>query len=516
MIVIVDYGVGNLYSLKSSLAFLGENACVTGDPAEIRRAEKIILPGVGAFSDAIGKLKKAGLDTVLKKEAARGKPLLGICLGMQLLFEESHEYGVTEGLGLIKGKIRSVEADLGEPLKVPHMGWNRLEIRDEAGDDPVFRYFENGDYVYYVHSFYGTDCGESVLAGSRYGVFVPGVVRSGSVYGMQFHPEKSGSAGLGLLKAFVGPGAEEEKEKPSVLSAAGAGSAGADPRKEKTAAGKTEGSRKPDTGGRGTSAPDRAPLELFPAIDLREGRAVRLYQGDYDRMTVYDDDPAAAACRFREGGAGNLHLVDLDGARDGTAANFPVIRRIVEETGLFVQVGGGIRNEERILRYLDIGVSRVILGTAAVTDGGFLREMVKKYGSRIAVGVDVRDGKAAIRGWTEITEKDGIGFCRELAEAGVETVIYTDISRDGAMAGTNLAAYEELRRAVPELKIIASGGVRFEEEIRTLRNMGLHGAILGKALYTGDLRLDRALELAGRVESGSGAGGGDRGGARGE
>ncbi len=200
MIAIVDYGVGNLFSLKSSLAALGLESCVTGDAEEIKKADRIILPGVGAFGDAIEKLESTGLVPLIKAEAQR-KPLLGICLGMQLLFEQSCEYGIHKGLGLIPGQVRTLKDDLADKsLKVPHMGWNGLDVKR---DDPIFRYFEDGEYVYYVHSFYAAGCEESTLATSQYGnLAVTGLVRRGNVWGCQFHPEKSGDAGLRLLKAF--------------------------------------------------------------------------------------------------------------------------------------------------------------------------------------------------------------------------------------------------------------------------------------------------------------------------
>lgn len=200
MIAILDYGVGNLFSLSGSLKALGLEAEITGDPDRLQAADRIILPGVGAFGDARAKLEEAGLVSVLKKEAEK-KPLLGICLGMQLLFDTSMEYGVYKGLGLIPGQVEDLKGALTDKnLKVPHMGWNRLEIKK---DDPLFRYIENGAYVYYVHSYYAAHCEESTLAVSMYGnVPVTGVVRRGNVWGTQFHPEKSGDTGLLILKAF--------------------------------------------------------------------------------------------------------------------------------------------------------------------------------------------------------------------------------------------------------------------------------------------------------------------------
>lgn len=199
MIAIIDYGVGNLFSLSSSLSILGLENKITGNADEIRAADRIILPGVGAFGDAMQKLVDTGLVPVLKEEAQK-KPLLGICLGMQLLFEKSYEYGEHEGLGFIPGEVAPLRPDLTDPnLKVPHMGWNALQI---LRDDPLFRYVKNGEYVYYVHSFYGKNCAANTLAVSEYSLPVTGVVKSGNVYGCQFHPEKSGDTGLRLLKAF--------------------------------------------------------------------------------------------------------------------------------------------------------------------------------------------------------------------------------------------------------------------------------------------------------------------------
>ena len=235
-------------------------------------------------------------------------------------------------------------------------------------------------------------------------------------------------------------------------------------------------------------------MKLFPAIDLRGGKVVRLTEGDYDRMTVYGDDPAATADGFRGAGAECLHVVDLDGALEGDAVNFSVVEKIVQ-SGLFVEVGGGIRSEERIERYLAVGAKRVIIGTIAVEKPDFALKMIKKYGESVAVGVDARDGKVAIHGWKTVTDKDAFEFCEFLRDAGADCVIYTDISRDGTLSGANLSAYERLAR-LDGLKVIASGGVTRTEEIRSLAAMGLYGAIVGKAVYTGALDLREALAAA--------------------
>ncbi|MDO5602926.1 MAG: 1-(5-phosphoribosyl)-5-[(5-phosphoribosylamino)methylideneamino]imidazole-4-carboxamide isomerase [Oscillospiraceae bacterium] len=235
-------------------------------------------------------------------------------------------------------------------------------------------------------------------------------------------------------------------------------------------------------------------MELFPAIDLRGGRAVRLTQGDYDRMKVYSGDPLAVAADFYETGARNLHIVDLDGAREGRPVNRDTVAALAK-LGFFTEVGGGVRDEARIEDYLSCGAGRVILGTVAVRDFDFVCRMVKKYGEQIAVGVDARDGKVAVSGWEEATAIDGIAFCERCRDVGVKTVIYTDIAKDGGLSGANLPLYQTLR-AVEGLDVVASGGVSFESDVAALRDMGLYGAIIGKALYEGRLDLKTCLRLA--------------------
>ena len=200
MIAVVDYGVGNLFSLRSSLQTIGADVTVTGEAEVIRRADKILLPGVGAFEDAAAKLRESGLDAVLREEAAKGKPMMGICLGMQMLFDRSLEYGEHEGLGLIRGTVRPIADVIPADLKIPHIGWNALHFG--ADKHPLFRYLEEGDCVYFVHSYYAADCEESVIATAEYGAELTAAVASGNVCGCQFHPEKSGKVGLDILRAF--------------------------------------------------------------------------------------------------------------------------------------------------------------------------------------------------------------------------------------------------------------------------------------------------------------------------
>lgn len=234
---------------------------------------------------------------------------------------------------------------------------------------------------------------------------------------------------------------------------------------------------------------------LFPAIDLYQGKAVRLFQGDYAQMTVYSEDPTMVAMDFRDAGATHLHLVDLEGARFGTTSNLNTIRKIVAMSQLSTEVGGGIRNMQTVERYLDIGVDRVILGTAAVTDRAFLEQALDRFGKKIAVGVDLKDGYVAIRGWTEKSALTAEDFFAQMQALGVATVICTDVSRDGAMQGTNRELYRTLSKKFT-IELIASGGVSSLEDIVALRQMELYGAIIGKAYYTGAVALREALEVA--------------------
>lgn len=234
---------------------------------------------------------------------------------------------------------------------------------------------------------------------------------------------------------------------------------------------------------------------LFPAIDLVGQKAVRLLKGDYAQMTIYSENPLEVARNFEAQGAQHIHMVDLEGARDGGTPNLSAVEQVARETGLFVEVGGGVRSMEAVARYFAAGVDRVILGTAAVNDEALLREAVAKYEEKIAVGADVRDGFIAIKGWLEKSELSLAAFLEKMQSIGVKTVICTDISRDGAMQGTNLELYAELNGRY-DLQIVASGGVSSLDDVRRLREIGLYGAIIGKACYTGAIDLREALEVA--------------------
>lgn len=234
---------------------------------------------------------------------------------------------------------------------------------------------------------------------------------------------------------------------------------------------------------------------IYPAIDLFEGKAVRLLRGDYNNMTVYENDPTVLAKRFSDCGAKQMHIVDLEGARNGSTPNMDVVLSIKKAGGMFCEVGGGIRDLKTAETYLSHGIDRVILGTAAVTEKGFVEDAVSEFGSGIAVGIDIRDGYVAIKGWTEQSDLEAISFCQRMEQIGVQTLIVTDISKDGALNGTNHELYRKLTSEL-RFQIIASGGVSSSDDIVKLKNEGLHGAIIGKAYYTGAINLSEAIEVA--------------------
>ena len=234
---------------------------------------------------------------------------------------------------------------------------------------------------------------------------------------------------------------------------------------------------------------------ILPAIDLLGRKAVRLLKGDYNQVTVYSDSPLEVAREFKSLGAMHIHMVDLDGAKYGTTPNMDIVAEVAENTGLFVEIGGGIRSMDTVKKYIDAGVSRVILGTAAICDKAFLKEAVRTYGEKIAVGADVKDGKIAVKGWLEQSDVTLDEFFLKMQNLGVKNIICTDISRDGAMRGTNLELYRELS-AKYSLDITASGGVSSIEDVKELRKMNLYGAIIGKAYYTGAVDLKEAIEVA--------------------
>ncbi len=236
-------------------------------------------------------------------------------------------------------------------------------------------------------------------------------------------------------------------------------------------------------------------MNIFPAIDLYGGKAVRLYKGDYARMTIYSDNPVAVAKDFAAAGAKYIHIVDLEGAKNGDTPNLSVVCDIKKQSGLFCEIGGGVRSMQVVDRYMQAGIDRVILGTAALADPAFLQAAVEKYGEKIAVGVDLKDGFVAVKGWTETSDMPAFAFCEQMQKIGVKTIICTDISKDGAMQGCNHDLYREMSEKFT-MQIIASGGVSSIEDVKRLAAMDLYGAIIGKAYYTGDINLKEAIEVA--------------------
>lgn len=234
---------------------------------------------------------------------------------------------------------------------------------------------------------------------------------------------------------------------------------------------------------------------IFPAIDLYEGQAVRLFKGDYAQKTVYSNDPAAVALDFKKCGATHIHLVDLQGAKSGETPNFDTVCKIKKQSGLFCEIGGGIRDMDTVEKYVQSGLDRVILGTAAVENTDFVKNAVERFGDKIAVGIDIKDGLVAIKGWTEKSQLNAFDFCDKMQEIGVKTVICTDVSKDGALNGTNRELYQKLSNRF-SINIVASGGVSTVDDIAALRNMNLYGAIIGKAYYTGAIDLKSAIEVA--------------------
>ncbi len=235
-------------------------------------------------------------------------------------------------------------------------------------------------------------------------------------------------------------------------------------------------------------------MNIFPAIDLFNHKAVRLFKGDYNQMTIYSENPSEIALDFKNQGAKFIHIVDLEGAKSGETPNLDTVKKIIDSSGLFAEIGGGIRSMEVIDKYISIGAGRVILGTAAVSDEEFLKEAVKKYGDKIAVGIDIKDGYVAIKGWTEKSAYDCFSFCEKMQNIGVKTIICTDISKDGAMQGTNHQLYKELSEKF-DMQLIASGGVSSLDDIIKLNHLGIYGAIIGKAYYTGAIKIKDAIEV---------------------
>ena len=452
-VAIVDYGSGNLHSAAKAFERAARESghdqpiVVTSDPAQVAGASRVVLPGVGAFADCRRGLDAIPgmIDALNESVVKQGKPFFGICVGMQLMAERGREYQVTPGLGWIAGEVDRI-APNDPNLKIPHMGWNTLNMLKThplLADIPLG---SDGLHAYFVHSY-------RAQAGAA---------------------QRPGGAGR-LRRSAHGHRRARQHGRHAI------------PSREEPAAG-------PEA--------DREFFEvdamiLFPAIDLKEGLAVRLQQGDMARATIFHRDPAAQARAFELQGFKHLHVVDLDGAFAGKPMNGDAVDRILETVGLCLQLGGGIRDMATIDAWLAKGVNRVIIGTAAVRDPALVKDAAKNYPGRIAVGLDARDGKVAVQGWAETSELSALDIARRFEDAGVAAIIYTDVTRDGMLKGLNLDATIALADAI-SIPVVASGGLASIDDIKAMlepRAKKLQGAIAGRALYDGRLDAAEALKL---------------------
>ncbi|EKD76496.1 MAG: Phosphoribosylformimino-5-aminoimidazole carboxamide ribotide isomerase [uncultured bacterium] len=436
MIAIIDYKAGNIASLVAALKRLGQDCVVTSDPKVIQVADKVIFPGQGRAAPALRELQRTGIDKIIP---LLKQPFLGVCLGMQLLMESSEEDNA-QCLGVIPGQV--VKFRTAAP--VPQVGWN------------------NG--YYFVHSYFVETALQYTVSRAQYGgQWFASIIAKDNFFGVQFHPEKSGAAGLKLMQQFC-------------------------------EAGKIQ------------------PTQIIPAIDLLNGKCVRLRQGEYNQATQYSDDPVAVAQQFAQQGATWLHVVDLDGAKVGAPVNQKIIKELVDKSGLRVEVGGGIRISETAKQYLDAGVDRVILGTAAIQRPELVGELISTYGrERVVVGLDVKSGAVATQGWTVNTGISLLEALGQFKKYNLQYVIVTDVSKDGMLAGPNLELAKKVQQA--GFDVIVSGGVTTQQDIKAVQAMNAAGMIIGKALYEGKLtikqpgftkRIIACLDIAqGRVVKGT-------------
>ncbi len=437
-IAVIDYNAGNIASVTHALNHLGYDYTVTCDPKTILAADKVIFPGQGRAAPAMKDLRASGLDDVLKKIEV---PFLGICLGMQLLFSHSEEDD-TKCLDILPGCV--TRFDVRSCHKVPQMGWNTVQ---QSRTSPLFSDIPDVFYTYYAHSFFVPADEAYTLAHSIYGsTKIASIVQKNNFFGVQFHPEKSGDVGMQILKNFC----ELETVQNKTL--------------------------------------------ILPAIDIINGQCVRLYQGDYDKQTTYGNSPLTQANAFVEKGAQYLHIIDLEGAKDGAPKNADVIISVAKSVSIPVQTGGGIRTRESARYYLDNGVSRIILSTSAISDPDMIRELIAEYGpGRVVVSIDARDEKVAIKGWREESSLTVTELLNSLRPLGVTTIIYTDIKSDGTLKGPNYAALQKVLGL--GFKVIAAGGMTAVEDVAELNVKGVYGAIVGKALYEGSFDLESATRI---------------------
>lgn len=459
MIAIIDYKSGNIASLCAALDRLNQQYpdlqyTVTNDPAVIRSADRVIFPGQGRSGPAMRELQRLGLDTVIKELT---QPFLGICLGMQLLADFTEEDS-TPGLGIMPVQVKRFSGKTadGVVLSVPHMGWNQLSVTQA---DSVLRTVTSGDYVYFVHSYYMEPNPEYTLATVSYGELAAAIVRKDNFVGMQFHPEKSGVAGMKLLENFC------------------TGSAG---------------TRSAGTAEFDSVELDSAKFELWPAIDLINGTCVRLTQGDYNQVTTYASDPVELAKQFEKQGANGIHIVDLDAAKVGTPVNQAVITRIVQAVNIPVEIGGGIRSMDIAETYLNTGIKRVIIGTAAIEQPELVTDLIQRFGpDSVVISLDVKAGKIAVRGWLESSALSLDQVLSDMVNRGVRNIIITDIEKDGTLSGISTNLVQRLVKQFSEigLAIYMAGGVTSSADVQVAKLAGARGVIIGKALYEGTINL---------------------------
>jgi phosphoribosylformimino-5-aminoimidazole carboxamide ribotide isomerase len=438
-IAVIRYNAGNIQSVLNALERLGVAAILTDDPAEIRAAERVIFPGVGEASTAMRYLRERGLDEVIRSLT---QPVLGICLGMQLLGEHSEEND-TECLGIVPARVRKLPN--GDGLKVPHVGWNTVQ----AIDNQLFENITPNPYFYFVHSF-AMELNEATIAQTDYGIQFTSAVQWRNFYGVQFHPEKSAGAGEQLLRNFIWNSIEIGNSFPKVANFRKA----------------------------------VANFDTVPAMDLINNHCVRLRQGDFAQRTDYAADPVAVAKQFEATGFQRLHMVDLDGARAGKPQHLHILQRVAAETSLIIDFSGGIKTDADIEAVFVAGAAMAAIGSVAVKDKPLFFKWLQKYGpEKTLLGVDVRDEKLAISGWLEQTEIGLFEFLEEMAGAGVRQVFCTDIGRDGLLTGPSTELYQRVLAQFPGLRLIASGGVSKPEDLAELAAIGCTGAIVGKAIY---------------------------------
>ena len=424
--------MGNLRSVGKALEHVGAEPFLTSDHARVREADGIVLPGVGAMPKAMERVRDLKLDQLLRERVEAAVPVIGLCMGMQLLFDSTTEMGGAEGIGLLRGPVEALDAP---GLKVPQIGWNPVSWR----------------------------------RASPLNEGLPGAVR--------LLPRQ-------LLRAAPGRPGRRARHRGVRERVRERGGAGAGVRVA-VAPGEV-GAGRPATAEELRLARSLAVI-LLPAVDIRDGKAVRLRQGHFDQETVYADDPLEAARSFVEAGARFLHIVDLDGAREGEPANLEHVERITSELDVPVELGGGLRSIASIRRALAAGASRVVLGTAAFIDPDLLDEALSAFTSRILVGVDVRGGMVSVAGWTRETEMGGEDAIRRMQERGATRFVYTNVDRDGMLEGPDL---DEVRRVSEAVRgrFLYSGGIGSIDDLRALSEMrllNLAGVISGKALYEG-------------------------------